>query len=74
MAPKQDRVYSRGRSKSVAPSKRMVICSDDERDQEYVPPGTLSPTRVALAPTTIATPSKVALTESLPSNLKRSEY
>ena len=38
MAPKQDRVYARGRSKSVAPSARLVICSDDERDPEYVPP------------------------------------
>ena len=37
MAPKQDRIYARGRSKSVAPSTRMVIGSDDERDPEYVP-------------------------------------
>ena len=29
MAPKQDRVYARGRSKSVAPSARLVISSDD---------------------------------------------
>ena len=40
MAPKQDRVYARGRSKSVAPSSRLVIGFDDERDPEYVPPGT----------------------------------
>ncbi|XP_069154632.1 uncharacterized protein [Solanum lycopersicum] len=32
MAPKQDRVYARGRSKSVAPSAQLVICSDDEHD------------------------------------------
>ena len=40
MAPKQDRTYARGRSKSVAPSARMVIGSDDERDPEYVPQAT----------------------------------
>ena len=38
MAPKQVRVYARGRSKSVAPSARMVIGSDDERDPEYEAP------------------------------------
>ena len=43
MAPKQDRIYARRRSKSVAPSSRMVIGSDDERDPEYVPPGTATP-------------------------------
>ena len=37
MAPKQDRVYARRRSKSVAPSSRLVIGSDDENDPEYVP-------------------------------------
>ena len=37
MAPKQDRIYARGRSKSVAPSARMIVGSDDERDPEYVP-------------------------------------
>ena len=40
MAPKQDRVYARGQSKSVAPSFRLVIGSDDERDPDYVTPGT----------------------------------
>lgn len=40
IAHKQDRVYSRRNSKSVAPSNRMVIGSDDERDLEYVPQGT----------------------------------
>ena len=49
-APKQDRIYARGRSKSVAPSARMVINSDDERDPEYVPPGTSTPSRAARAP------------------------
>ena len=36
MAPKQDRIYARGRSKSVSPFARMIIGSDDERDPEYV--------------------------------------
>ena len=36
-ARKQDRVYAHGRSKSVAPSARLVIGSDDEHDPEYVP-------------------------------------
>ena len=43
MAPKQDRVYACGRSKSVAPSARLVIGSYDEHDPEYVPPGTATP-------------------------------
>ena len=50
MAPKQDRIYARGRSKSVAPSARMVIGSDDEHDPEYMPPGTSIPSRAARAP------------------------
>ena len=58
MAPKQDRIYARGRSKSVAPSARMVIGSDDERDPEYVTPGTSTPSRAARAAR--ATPKKVA--------------
>ena len=58
MVPKQDHIYARGRSKSVAPSARIVICSDDERDPEYVPPGTSTPSRAARAPR--ATPKKVA--------------
>ncbi|XP_027767504.1 LOW QUALITY PROTEIN: myristoylated alanine-rich C-kinase substrate-like, partial [Solanum pennellii] len=58
MAPKQDRIYASGRSKSVAPSACMVIGSDDERDPEYVPPGTSTPSRAARAPR--ATPKKVA--------------
>ena len=57
-APKQDRIYARGRSKSVASSARMVIGSDDERDPEYVPPGTSTPSHAARAPR--ATPKKVA--------------
>ena len=57
-APKQDRIYARGRSKSIAPSARMVIGSDDERDPEYVPPGTCTPSCPARAPR--ATPKKVA--------------
>ena len=49
MAPKQDRVYARGRSKSFALSAYLVIGSDDERDPEYMPPGTSTPSRVARA-------------------------
>ena len=58
MAPKQDHTYARGRSKSVAPSARLIIGSDDERDPEYVPPGTSAPSRAARAPR--ATPKTVA--------------
>ncbi len=58
MAPKQHRTYARGRSKSVAPSARMVIGSDDECDHEYVPPGTSASSLTARAPR--ATPKKVA--------------
>ena len=36
----------------------MIIGSDDERDPEYVPPGTSTPSRAARAPR--ATPKKVA--------------
>ena len=57
MAPKQDRIYARGRSKCVALSARMIIGSNDERDREYVPPGTSRPSRGARAPR--ATPKKV---------------
>ena len=45
MAPKQDQVYARGRSKSVAPSARLVICYDDKHDPEYVPTETATPAR-----------------------------
>ena len=45
MAPKQDRVYARGRSKYVDPSDCLVIGSDDERDLEYVHPGTSTPSK-----------------------------
>ena len=38
MAPKQDRIYARGLSKSVTLFAYMFIASDDERDPEYVPP------------------------------------
>ena len=58
MAPKQDRTYSCGRSKSVAPSAHLIICSDDEWDPEYVPPGTSAPSRAARA--IRATPKTVA--------------
>ena len=58
MAPKKDRAYARGRSKSVAPSARLIIGSDDEQDPEYVPPGTSAPSRAARAHR--ATPKTVA--------------
>ena len=58
MAPKQDRVYARGRSKFVASYARLVIGFDDERDSEYVTPGTSTPSRAACAAR--ATPKKVA--------------
>ena len=58
MAPKQDRTYARGRSKSVAPSPCLIIGSDYEWDPEYVPPGTSAPSRAARAPR--ATPKTVA--------------
>ncbi|TMX04112.1 hypothetical protein EJD97_011552, partial [Solanum chilense] len=58
MAPKQDRIYARGRSKSVAPSARMVIGSDDKRDPEYVPPRASTLSGATRAPR--ATPKKVA--------------
>ena len=57
-APTQYCIYTRGRSKSVAPSARMVIGSDDERDLEYVPPCTFTPSRAARVPR--STPKKVA--------------
>ena len=50
MAPKQDRTYARGRSKSIASFARLIIGSDDEQDPEYVPPGTFAPSRAARAP------------------------
>ena len=58
MAPKQDRLYARGRSKSVALSARLVITSDDEHDPEYVAPGTATPSGDARG--TRATPKEVA--------------
>ena len=58
MAPKQDRIYACGQSKYFALSARMFIGSDDERDPEYVPPGTSTPSRAARAPR--ARPKKVA--------------
>ena len=58
MAPKLDIVYSRGRSKYVDPSQRLIGMSDDEQDLEYVPPGTQTPTPAARA--TRGTLKKVA--------------
>lgn len=57
MAPKQDLVYSRGRSKSVAPSSRLVIVSNDDDDPQYVPPGIRTSTRATR--TTQGTPKMV---------------
>ena len=58
MALKQDRTYAHERSKSVAPSARMIISSDDEQDLEYVLPGTFIPFHVARAAR--AKPKKIA--------------
>lgn len=58
MEPKLDCVYARGLSKSVAPSDRLVIGSNDECDPEYVPLGSVTPARATR--TTRATPTKVA--------------
>ena len=58
MEHKQDRSYARGRLKSIALSARLIIGSDDERDPEYVPPGTSTPSRAARVPR--ATPKTVA--------------
>ena len=72
MATKQDRVYARGRSKSFAPSAHMVIGSDDERDTDYVPPGTATPSRAVRA--TRDTPKEVASGVVTASNLMRSAH
>ena len=58
MAPKQHRLYARGRSKYVTPSSRLVIGSNDERNPEYVTPSTATPSRDARS--NKATPKKVA--------------
>ena len=58
MAPKLDIVSSRGRFNSLAPSQCLISSSDDERDHEYVPPGTQTLTSAARA--TRGTPKKVA--------------
>ena len=58
MTPKQDQIYARGQSKSVAQSARMIISSDDEQDLEYVLPGTFITFRVAHAAR--AKPKKIA--------------
>lgn len=47
MAPKNDLVYFRGRSKSIAPLCRQVIGLDDDDDSEYMQLGTRTPTRDA---------------------------
>ena len=49
MATKHDCVCAHGRSKFVTPSARLVIGFDDDRDPEYVPPGTATPSRAARA-------------------------
>ena len=57
MAPKKDRVYARGCSKSVTPCDRLVVESDDEHDPEYDPLGIDTPSRPARA--TRAMPKKL---------------
>ena len=72
MALNKDRLYSRRHSKSVAPSTRLVIGSEDERDAVYVPPGTIITGRAAS--TTRTTPQMWRPAKSLPPGLKRSTY
>ena len=59
VAAKLHRVNTQGCSNSVAPFGRVVIVSYDERDPEYVPPGTVTPARAAR--TTRHTPLKVEI-------------
>lgn len=47
MAPKKYLVYSRGPSKCVVPSHRLVISSDVDNDLEYMSPSTQTPTRAS---------------------------
>lgn len=49
VAPKSDIIYSRGRSKSVTPSRRRIGISDNERNPEYAHLGIRTPTLVARA-------------------------
>lgn len=49
MAPKKDIVYSRGRSKSMAPLWKMIYTSDDDRDHKYNPLDTQTPITAAAA-------------------------
>ena len=58
MAPKLNCVYSRGSSNNVTLSNWLIIGSDDEHDQEYVPPNTRNPTHVTRP--TRATPTRMA--------------
>ena len=57
MAHKPDIVYSRGRSKSVAPSLCLIDSTNDDRDPEYVPPSNQTATPDARA--TRGMPKKV---------------
>ena len=48
MAPKKDIVYvKKGKSKFVAPSRRMIIDFDNNQDLVYVPPSSTTPTTEA---------------------------
>lgn len=59
MEPKQGVVYSRVRSKSVAPFCRLVIgSSDDEREPEFIPSVTQTPSRAVR--TSRSTPKRAA--------------
>lgn len=46
MAPKQDIIYSRGKSKSVVVSCQMVANFDNRKDPEYVLSGATNPTPI----------------------------
>lgn len=47
MPPKKDIIDSRGKSKSMAPFRHMIVDSYNERDPAYVPLGSTTPTAVA---------------------------
>ena len=44
------RYYLLWNQNKIEPTARLIIGSDDERDPEYVPPGTSAPSRAARAP------------------------
>lgn len=57
MDPKKDIVYRRGKSKSVGPSRCLIVNSDNYEDPTYVSPGAITPPPAARV--TEDTPRKV---------------